>query len=407
MLGSAISPFHRWLGSAAIAALTVTSGCAHGANADGDSEEASSADIEKLKTRIEELEKTNGRLSVRVDEMDDEIFLLQDRVEAHRLALRRRKQMEQDQTGRARAPSPAPETNYGGEGRYKVRQGNPEHSRKPRDQQPRDEHGYRQPVKRIPLGEQRRDSGPRQEPADGGEADDSQPARRADRQEQNQRGDQADAQADSDQSADAGGEEGESVVITDEDFRKFALQSDDEDASSGGGAESGGDSGSSKAEKPVTDEKLATSQQQQADAEPRPTEPTDGDNPFDGKTGLELYKTALATYRSGEYATALEGFEAFLDGNPREDYQDNGLYWIGECYFGLGEYKTAIEYFQRLLDDQPEGNKVPDAMLKMALAYRELGMSDKARGLLEKLTRRYPSTNAGRLGKKKLSDLES
>ncbi|MFB6371993.1 MAG: tetratricopeptide repeat protein, partial [Bradymonadaceae bacterium] len=101
------------------------------------------------------------------------------------------------------------------------------------------------------------------------------------------------------------------------------------------------------------------------------------------------------------------GFESFLDGSPRKDYRDNGLYWIGECHFGMGDYKTAIEYFQRLLDEQPEGNKVPDAMLKMALAYRELGMSDQARGLLEKLTRRYPSTNAGRLGKKKLSDLDS
>jgi TolA-binding protein len=96
-----------------------------------------------------------------------------------------------------------------------------------------------------------------------------------------------------------------------------------------------------------------------------------------------------------------------MDGSPRRDYQDNGLYWIGECYFGLGRHERSIDYFERVINEQPDGNKVPDAMLKMALAYKELGNRAKTRSLLEKLTNRYPTTNAGRLGKKKLSDLNS
>ncbi len=127
---------------------------------------------------------------------------------------------------------------------------------------------------------------------------------------------------------------------------------------------------------------------------------------YAGRSGLDLYRMALAKYRSGAYETALGGFEAFLDGDPRSDYRDNGLYWLGECHFGLGRHQKAIDYFQRILDEEPNGNKVPDAMLKMALAYREIGRNDKAQSLLEKVTQRYPGTNAGRLGEKKLSTFD-
>ena len=45
-------------------------------------------------------------------------------------------------------------------------------------------------------------------------------------------------------------------------------------------------------------------------------------------------------------------------------------------------------------------------MLKMSLTYKRLGRTDDARALLEKLTQRYPTTNAGRLGSEKLSEFK-
>ncbi len=401
-----------WSSSSAVAVLCagIAAGCAHQNKAEQNKAAQATEKVEKLKKRLEEVEKTNGRLSVRIDEMEDEIFLLQDRVEAHRLALRRRKQMQANRSqsqDRAQAPAETPQTNYGrGEGRYRVR--NPGRSPRDSSEQPTDEHGYKRPVKRIPLNN---DQG-REKPAEtrsnsGRDTDDSDESASSDEASPGS-SEQPSSSATSSPTSEPDGSDEADVVITDSDFRKFARSSGSDSSSD----EKQGDASSSssaseekrEAKKPVTDEKLGTAQQMEN--EPRPSE-AKGEKPFDGKSGLDLYKTALAEYRDGEYATALEGFEAFLDDDPREDYRDNGLYWIGECHYGMGEYQTAVEYFQRLLEETPNGNKVPDAMLKMALAYRELDMTDKARGLLEKLTRRYPSTNAGRLGEKKLSDMES
>ena len=411
--------FGSWLRGAAITALTMTVGpsCAH-QQGEEQKKVATAEKLNELKSRVEELEKTNGRLSVRIDEMEDDLFLVQDRVEAHRLALRRRDYMNPNDSNteaRARAPRETPETNYGGgEGRYPVRESSPDR-RSAVQQQPRGDNGYRRPVKRIPLNQSQTEGQQRRRNPE-----------RSDKRG-HQEPDQSSAGRVRSKDYDGGGDDGsgsDKIVITDKDFREFARQNSSDssknaasgDSDDGGAEEStspgavGRDNASEtsgkESEARVTEEKLEPTEEETPKDEPRPTEAS-GENPFEDKSGLETYKAALGKYRSAEYATALKGFQAFMDGNPQADYRDNGLYWIGECHYGMGDFRTAVEYFQRLLNEQPDGNKVPDAMLKMALAYRELDMSDKARKLLEKLTRRYPSTNAGRLGEKKLSDLES
>lgn len=390
------------------------SGCAHGA--DSEEESAEAVKVEKLESRIQELEKTNGRLSVRLDEMEDEVFLLQDRVEAHRLALKRRGFMNGGNGGqaRAKAPEPTPQTNYGqqrNQGRYPVR-GRSGHSPEDR-RKPAPDDG----ATRIPLSNQqaqgrqgRRARGEAGENERGASAGSERAGASKDRA---RRGRTRERQRPS-----GGGESEEKVVITEEDFQKFA--NDVEEGDGGGAADSGGSGGSAsgkEAKRPVTDEKLPTGDGDEPSAKANERAPSTGEpeapapeldeDPFSGKSGLDLYKAALGKYRSGEYATALEGFEQFVSNGPRKDYRDNGLYWVGECHYGLGDFEKAVEYFQKVIDEEPGGNKVPDAMLKMALAYREMGMKDRAQRTLEKLTDRYPSTNAGRLGEKKLSELNS
>ena len=411
----------RWVGWTAAASLVAVSGCAHQATKDEAAKRVTQVD--KLESRIEELERTNGRLSVRLEEMEDEVFLLQDRVEAHRLALRRRKVMEKRTRNgrRASAPQQPPRTNYGRSGqsqqggRYQIR-GN--------DAQQQYRRGRPQQGRRIPLSEQQargRNTSPQQRPSSG--SSDAQSP---------QTGEEEIA-IDGRESTGSSGGEGESaekeVVIPADDFRRFAS---DMEKSSGysRASKSGGDTTSSssgqadstnkaarakRAKKRVTDERLETTGEGDSGVSANTEQAGRSDKssggpsakPFENSSGLDLYKSALAKYRGGDYATALAGFEKFMAGGPRHDYQDNGLYWIGECHFGLADYDKAVRYFKRVLDEQPDGNKVPDAMLKMALAFRELGMSEKARSMLEKLTRRYPSTNAGRLGQKKLSDINS
>jgi tol-pal system protein YbgF len=398
----------RWFLAGTLAVMG--SGCA----AQSETIQNQKEKIDELNSRVKELERTNGRLMTRIDEMEDDVFLLEDRVEAHRLALKRRGRMGSDrQRGtRIEAPRPSPQTsyrqnNYRGQNQQPQRsQGNRGRSRQPE----RDPRG--RTVTTIPStsnsSPQRGSQSPEQPSGSSGKTS----ARN------NPSDNSASGNNGSSGSSDASGDKEKSIVITAEDFRKFAGKQSSGSQNSSDSADTGSSANKSP-QKRVTEEKLKTTDQLDrsdgSTSAPSSNSAASSSTPasagnlgkLDGKTGLDLYKASLSLYRSGNYAAALRGFQSFMDGSPRRDYQDNGLYWIGECYFGLGRHERSIDYFERVINEQPDGNKVPDAMLKMALAYKELGNRAKTRSLLEKLTNRYPTTNAGRLGKKKLSDLNS
>lgn len=357
--------------------LTFGVGCAH--QQSSAKEDAAQRKIDQLQSRLQEVERTNGRLNVRIEELEDTVFLLQDRTESNRIALQRRGYLRRGTTvsPRAEAPQPAPESYYYGEGNPYGRQQQQQQQPQQREYRPSGQN--RRPVTRIPLSQEQSYGEQR------GQGAQQQQQRRPQQQERQQQ-----PRARQQAPGNDGSQEAE-IVITEEDFRQFAGESGSDKAERSSPSKT---RSKKKAQPPVTDEKLGTSDEKAESVD----KPKVGDNP------LDTYRTSLAQYRSGNYAEALAGFEAFLDAGPKVDYVDNALYWIGECHYGLGHYSKAVNFFQRVLREQPDGNKVPDSMLKMSLAYEKLGRPGDSEALLEKLTDRYPTTNAGRLGAQKLSE---
>lgn len=303
--------------------------------------------------RLEEIERTNGRLTVRMEGLEDQLFLLNDRVESHRIALQRRaykpsQQVAQlDASGRApQAPQPVPESYYYEE------QGNA-NIYQPRAQRP---------IKRIQLNEPQAAAPLNESP--GGTTSSTPPK-----------------------------DEGyEDVVISENEYREFFGEPEQPTYSASSS------SGGRRAQAPVTSEKLGGGEAPVA----APAQNThQGTAPQ--SSGLQLYKDSLSAYRAGNYHSALVGFQAFLKSKPKSDYVDNALYWIGECYYGLGQLDESIAHFERVLSEQPDGNKVPDAMLKMSLALDKKGDATRAKQVLEQLVGQYPQTHAAGLGQKRLN----
>ena len=279
----------------AIIGLAFGAGCAH--QQKQQSNDLQQQRIEKLKSRLEEVERTNGRLNVRIEELEDQVFLLQDRTESNRIALKRRGYMRGStgQAPRAEAPQPTPESYYyQGEGN-------------PYGAQGQNRRGSQRPVTRIPLNRGQT----RQMPEQGGSQQREAPQQRQ-RRARADRGRQAEQ---SNSAGDSSSGEGE-IVITEKEFEEFAGSSDSNRQRSN---DSSGRS-EKKAQPPVTDEKLDTSDKKDS----KVAKPTVGDNP------LDTYKTWLAKYWAGNYAQALAGFTAFIEADPKVDYVDNALYWIGE-----------------------------------------------------------------------------
>lgn len=323
--------------------------------------------LEQMNTmteRIEEVERTNSRLTVRMEELEDQLFLLNDRVESHRLALQRRSYRPRTVTAQLdsdpQAPQPAPESYY-----YEGEGGN--------IYQPR----AQRPVRRIQLNNQAAPdtTTPTVQPQSAPEPQDT-------------------SSKDDDY---------EDVVISEEEYRAFF--GDPKPAAASSSPSGTASSGGRRAQPSVTSEKLGTSSS--VKSTPPVASKSGGSSASSSvaprSTGLRLYKDSLSAYRAGNYDSALVGFQAFLKAKPKRDYVDNALYWIGECYYGLGQMDRAIAHFERVLNEQPDGNKVPDAMLKMSLALEKSGESARAKGILEDLIAQYPDTHAAGLGKKRLN----
>lgn len=306
-----------------------------------------------LQARLDEAERTNGRLAVRIEELEDNIFLLHDRVDANRIALQRGGMMGSGVAiqGNPQKPAPTPQTYWGTSASQQDTTHTPPYGRQ---------------MKRIPLG--------------GGDERDWQLQSEAYRAEEP-------AATPAPYESDA------ELVITERDFEAFSRGTTATPASTNGSTNGRG----KQAQAPVTDQRL-------------PTTPELRDRDVRGATqqpkrdALAIYKDGLAHYRGGDYREALSSFEQFLASQPQPDYIDNALYWIGECHFGLGAYDHAVGYFQRVMREQPDGNKVPDAMLKMSLAFDRVGRGEDATQVLEDLNRQYPATNAGRLATQRLAE---
>ncbi len=108
------------------------------------------------------------------------------------------------------------------------------------------------------------------------------------------------------------------------------------------------------------------------------------------------YETAMSAVREKDCAKAEPGLRRFLTRHPDHPYSDNALYWLGDCQFQRGDYGSARDSFASVEARYPGENKVPDALLKLALSYEHLGQTDEAKKTVGRLRAAHPATAAAR-----------
>ncbi len=115
----------------------------------------------------------------------------------------------------------------------------------------------------------------------------------------------------------------------------------------------------------------------------------------DSPAGMEeqqLYQQAFEHLRKLEYPQAISGFSGYLKIYPEGRYAAKAQYWLGEIRYVRGAYKQAVAEYRKLIERHPDSAKVPEAMLKIGLSYRELGKPGTARKQLSALVARYPDS---------------
>jgi TolA-binding protein len=79
---------------------------------------------------------------------------------------------------------------------------------------------------------------------------------------------------------------------------------------------------------------------------------------------------------------------------------------VGEAHMGLKQYEQAILAFQRVIKKYPKGNKVPNAILRQALAFYEINDKTSSKLLLKKLIRQFPNSSEAKIARGKLKAMK-
>jgi tol-pal system protein YbgF len=124
-----------------------------------------------------------------------------------------------------------------------------------------------------------------------------------------------------------------------------------------------------------------------------------------GLSPTRMFDTARADYFAGQWASAINGFEAFLRTFPRSEQADDAQLNIGESYYAQRQWPEAIAAYNLVIQSYPGTNSVPTAYYKRGLAQNEAGQVDAARASWETVAKNFPDSDEGRLAKQGLSRL--
>jgi TolA-binding protein len=139
---------------------------------------------------------------------------------------------------------------------------------------------------------------------------------------------------------------------------------------------------------------------------PKPSPPTPISAPPVTTTipagSLDSYTDALESFKRREYMAAAEKFQNVLDAGAPKGYDDNCVYWIGECLYGAKRYDEAIGQFKKVSSFE-WSEKKDDAQIMIANSFLAKGDRVQARAEYEQLIKLFPASPYVRRVKEKLS----
>ena len=124
------------------------------------------------------------------------------------------------------------------------------------------------------------------------------------------------------------------------------------------------------------------------------------------RTPDTVYQKGLDAFRAGDIAKARELLTKFLDIAPNHQLAANAHYWLGETFYSDKKYDQAVLEFQEVIKNFPGKEKVPAAMLKQGMAFKEIGDRKSAKYVLKKLLDDYPASDEAKNAREKLKGLQ-
>ncbi|MBG3877179.1 tol-pal system protein YbgF [Desulfovibrio oxamicus] len=123
--------------------------------------------------------------------------------------------------------------------------------------------------------------------------------------------------------------------------------------------------------------------------------------PAKGVSDKAAYESALNLLQRGKTDEARVRFDGFLSDYPNSALVPNALYWKGEALYAQRRYADAIVAFKEVTARFPRHHKAADSLLKIALAYKQLGDDENVRFHLKALREDHPDSPAAKLARQR------
>jgi tol-pal system protein YbgF len=120
----------------------------------------------------------------------------------------------------------------------------------------------------------------------------------------------------------------------------------------------------------------------------------------------KLYQKAYNYLTSANYDKSTDWFEAFIERFPEHQYADNSYYWLGELALVQGDPKNALLHFSKGLKKFPNGTKASANLLKIGVAFKQMGNLKHAKTSWDKLISDYPNTPEAKKAQNFLAELD-
>jgi len=91
-----------------------------------------------------------------------------------------------------------------------------------------------------------------------------------------------------------------------------------------------------------------------------------------------------------DYASAEDGFRAFLRAFPNDRMAADAQFWLGESMFQRQDYRDAADAFLGVTKNYESSAKAPDALLRLGESLAAIGEKDLACATFGEVGRKYP-----------------
>jgi len=130
-----------------------------------------------------------------------------------------------------------------------------------------------------------------------------------------------------------------------------------------------------------------------------------GSEPDRGGEAQEIYDAAMAQYRRGSVTSAQFGLEEVVQRFPNHDLTPSARYYLADIMVQRDELEQAIEAFLDIPQFHPDAERVPYALYRVGLLYRELGQTSDARSYLERVVNTWPDSGAADMARRALDQM--